>query len=271
MKRREFITLLGSAAVSCPLAVRAQQQERMRRIGVLMSLAADDPQSLASIGAFLQGLQELGWTDGRNVRLDYRFAAGDPGRYRSHATELVAASPAVILATGSPAVGPLLQTTRIVPIVFVLVLDPVGGGFVDSLAQPGGNATGFSQFEYGMGAKWLELLKDIAPRVTRAAVIRDPALTSGTAQFAAIQTVAPALGLELSPVNVRDAAETERVVAAFARASNGGLIVTSSALAIVHRESIVALAARHKLPAVYPEAQYVRGGGLVSYGPDVID
>ncbi len=226
MRRREFITLLGGAAAAWPLAARAQQPERMRRIGVLMNLAADDPEAQARIAAFLQGLQELGWTDGRNVRIDTRWAAGDADRIRRYAAELVALAPDVILATGSARSAPLLQATRTVPIVFVNVPDPVGAGFVDSLARPGGNATGFTLFEYGMSAKWLELLKEIAPGVTRAAVLRDPAITAGIGQFGAIQSVAPSLGVEVSPVNVRDAGEIERAVAAFARSSNGGLIVT---------------------------------------------
>ena len=253
MRRREFITLLGGAAAAWPLAARAQQGERMRRIGVLMSSAADDPEGQARIAAFLQGLQQLGWTDGRNVRIDTRWAAGNADDIRKYAAELVALAPDVILATGSAIVAPLLQATRAVPIVFVHVPDPVGAGFVDSLARPGGNATGFIMFEYGLSGKWLELLKQIAPGVTRAAVIRDPAITAGIGQFAAIQSVAPSLGVEVSPVNVRDAGEIERAVTAFARSSNGGLIVTASALAAVHRDLIITLAARHKLPAVYSD------------------
>ena len=218
MRRREFITLLGGAAAAWPLAARAQQAERMRRIGVLMSLAADDPEGQARLAAFLQGLQQLGWTDGRNVRIDTRWGAGDADRIRKYAAELVALAPDVILATGSSAVGPLLQATRTVPIVFAQVTDPVGAGFVESLARPGGNATGFTMFEYGMSGKWLELLKEIAPGVTRAAVLRDPAIAAGIGQFGAIQAVAPSFGVELSPVDVRDAGEIERAVTAFARA-----------------------------------------------------
>ena len=230
-------------------------------------MAADDPESQARIAAFLQGLQQLGWTDGRNVRIDNRWAAGNADDIRRHAAELVALAPDVILAPGTATVGPLLQATRTVPIVFATVADPVGAGFVDSLARPGGNATGFMPFEYSMGGKWLELLKEIAPGVTRAAVLRDAAIASGTGQFAVIQAVAPSLGVEVSPINVRDAGEIERAVAAFARSANGGLIVTASGLAVVHRDLIVTLAARHKLPAVYFERYFVTGGGLISYGP----
>jgi putative tryptophan/tyrosine transport system substrate-binding protein len=232
---------------------------------------ADDAEGQARLAAFLQGLQQLGWTDGRNVRIDTRWAVGDADRGRKYAAELVALAPDVILAAGTAAVGPLLQATRTVPIVFVIVLDPVGAGFVDSLARPGGNATGFINFEYSIGAKWLELLKEIAPGVTRAAVLRDPAITAGIGQFGAIQSVAPSLGVEVSPVNVRDAGEIERAVAAFARSSNGGLIVTGSALAVVHRDLIITLAARHKLPAVYFLRTFVADGGLISYGPDYLD
>jgi ABC-type uncharacterized transport system substrate-binding protein len=267
LRRREFITLLGGAAAAWPLAARAQQAEQMRRIGALMTATADDPESKARIGAFLQGLQELGWTDGRNVRIDTRWPAGNADNIRKYAAELVALAPDVILAPGSATAGPLLQVTRAVPIVFVHVPDPVGAGFVDSLARPGGNATGFMMFEYSISAKWLELLKQIAPGVTRAAVIRDPGLTSGTGQFAAIQSVAPSFGVEVIPVNVREVIDVERGISAFARASNGGLIVTASALASVHRNLIITLAARHQLPAVYFERYFVTGGGLISYGP----
>jgi putative ABC transport system substrate-binding protein len=269
VKRRQFITLLGGAAV-WPLAARAQQGERMRRIGVLMPLA-DAPVGQTRIAAFLQGLQQSGWSDGRNVRIDIRWAAGDADRIRRYAAELVSFAPDVILATGSATVGPLLQATGALPIVFVIVPDPVGAGFVDSLARPGGNATGFLMFEYAVSAKWLELLKQIAPSVARVAVLRDPAITAGIGQFGAIQSVAPSLGFELSPVNVRDPGEIERGITAFAHSSNGGLIVTASALASVHRDLIAALAARHKLPAVYYERSFVNAGGLISYGPDFID
>jgi putative tryptophan/tyrosine transport system substrate-binding protein len=270
-RRRQFITLLGGAAAAWPLAARAQQPERMRRIGVLQSLAADDPEGQARLAAFAQGLQQSGWTIGRNVQIDTRWAAGDAERFRRYAAELVALAPDVILAVGAAAVGPLQQATRTVPIVFVNTSDPVGAGFVESLARPGGNATGFLLYEYGTSGKWLELLKEIAPRVTRVAVLRDSALAAGIGQLGAIQAVAPSFGVELRPVDVRDAPETERAVAAFARASDGGLIVTGSTLALVHRDLIVTLAARHKLPAVYFQRVFVTSGGLISYAPDQID
>ena len=271
MKRRDFITLLGGAALTWPLAARAQQPERTRRIGVLQSLAADDPEGQARLAAFAQGLQQAGWTIGRNVQIDTRWAAGDAERFRRYAAELVALAPDVILAVGAAAVGPLQQATRTVPIVFVNTSDPVGAGFVESLARPGGNATGFLLYEYGTSGKWLELLKEIAPRVTRVAVLRDSALAAGTGQLGAIQAVAPSFGVELRPVDVRDAPEIERAVAAFARASDGGLIVTGSTLALVHRDLIVTLAAQHKLPAVYFQRVFVTSGGLISYAPDQID
>jgi ABC-type uncharacterized transport system substrate-binding protein len=270
MKRREFITLLGGAGAAWPLAARAQG-ERMRRIGVLMNLAENDPEGKARLGAFLQGLQQLGWTDGRNVRIDIRWGGGDPDRSRRYATDLATLAPDVILASGSAALGQLLQATRAVPIVFTQTADPVGGGFVDSLARPGGNATGFIALEYGFSAKWLELLKQIAPGVTRVAVLRDAAIAAGIGQFGAIQSVAPSFGVELSPVNVRDPGEIERAVTPFAHSSNGGLIVTGSPLAFLHRDLIITLAARHRLPAVYPYRFFVTGGGLISYGPDIVD
>ena len=270
MKRREFITLAGAAAAVWPLAARAQQGERMRRIGVLLPAAADDSRLQAWVGAFLQELALLGWTIGRNVRIDTRWA-GANADIRRYAAELVALAPDVILAQGASAVGPLLQATRTVPIVVPVVVDPVSAGFVDSLARPGGNATGFMSFEFSLGGKWLELLKQIAPSVTRVAVLQDPTLPAGLGQLGAIQTAAPSFGVELRPVDVRDAGEIERAVAAFARSSNGGLIVTASGLANVHRDLIIALAARHRLPAVYYERFFVAAGGLVSYGPDYVD
>ena len=270
MKRREFITLLGGAAAAWPVAAWAQQTERVRRVGVLMSQAADDPEAQARITAFSQGLQELGWSVDRNLQIETRWATADD--LHRHAAELVALAPDVLVAaTGSTTVAPLLQATRTVPIVFVTVIDPVGAGFVASLARPGGNATGFMNYEYGMSVKWLELLKEIAPRVTRAAVLRDPAIASGIGQFGAVQAVAPSLGVELSPVDVRDAPEIERAVTSFARSSGGGLIVTPSPLANRHRDLIIMLTARHRLPAVYAWRYYVTDGGLISYGPDSID
>ena len=271
MRRRQFIGLLGGAAAAWPLAARAQQGERMRRIGVLTNLVADDPEAQARVGAFLQGLQELGWAVGRNMRIEYRWGAGDADRTRGYAAELVALAPDVILTSGASALAPLLQATRSVPVVFAQVPDPVGAGFVNSLARPGGNTTGFITYEYGLSGKWLELLTQIAPSVTRAAVIRDPAVSAGTGQWGAIQAVAPSVRVLVSPVNVRDAGEIERDVAAFAHGSNSGLIVTASALAIRHRNLIVTLAARHRLPAVYYQRGVVTGGGLISYGPNFID
>jgi ABC-type uncharacterized transport system substrate-binding protein len=275
MRRREFIALLGGAAAMpsmlWPLAARAQQGERMRRIGVLLPAAADNPEYQARVGAFLQALALLGWTIGRNVRIDTRWATANAAEIRRHAAELVALAPDVILAHGGSTVGALLQATRTVPIVFPVVPDPVGAGFVDSLARPGGNATGFMTYEYSVSGKWLELLKQIAPGVTRAAILRDPATSTGMGQFAAIQAVAPSFGVEVNPVNMRDAPEIERAVAAFARAANGGLIVAAGAAAALHRNLIITLAARHKLPAVYFERSFVATGGLISYGPDYID
>jgi putative ABC transport system substrate-binding protein len=269
--RREFITLLGGAAVAWPLAARAQQSERMRRVGMLVSVGATDPEMQTRGIAFVQGLAQLGWTVGHNVRIDTRWGAGNADDIRRYAVELAALAPDVILATSGPAVASLLQTTRTIPIVFAQVIDPVGGDLIDSLARPGRNATGFTSFEYGMGAKWLELLKQIAPGVRRVAVMRDASTAAGGGQFGAIQAAAPSFGVELNPVNVRDPAEIERAVVAFVGAPNGGLIVTGSALANVHRDLIVILAARHKLPAVYSNRVYVAAGGLVSYGPDFVD
>ena len=270
MKRREFITILGGTAVAWPRAVRAQQGERVRRIGLLQGLTADDPVAQANNAAFVQGLQQLGWTDGRNVHIDFRWAAGNVADMRKNAAELVALAPDVILAV-SQGVGSLLQVTHTVPIVFVIVPDPVGSGFVESLSRPGGNATGFLMFEYSLCGKWLELLKEIAPGVTRAAVLRDAADPSGIGELAAIQSVAPAIGLDVSPLNMGNAAEIERAVAAFAQSANGGLILTASPLSGVHRDLIIALAARFKLPAVYGERSYVTPGGLISYGPNFLD
>ena len=270
MKRREFITLLGGAA-AWPLAARAQQRGGMRRVGVLMHLAADDPEGQSRLAAFLQGLQEAGWAVGRNVNIDVRWAAGEADRFRKYAMELVALAPDVILTSAPPSIRAMQQATRTVPIVFVLVPDAVGTGIVDSLVRPGGNATGFMSYEYTLSGKWLELLKEITPGVTRAAVIRDAALSVGPAQFGVIQAVAPSLRVEVNPVNTRDAGEIERAIAAFAGSPNGGLIVTASASAIAHRDLIVTLAARHKLPAVYHRRVYLTNGGLMSYGPDFTD
>jgi len=270
IRRRDFITLLGGAAAGWPLAARAQQSDRVRRIGVLMNLAADHAESPGRVAAFLQGLRELGWTEGHNLRIDYRWGAGDVALYRRYAAELVAIAPDVILAGGGPVVASLQHATRTVPIVFTQAIDPVALGFVASLARPGGNITGFSNIEYGFSGKWIELLKRIAPGVTRAAVLRDPTVISGDSQFAAIQAVAPS-GMELSPINVHDAREIEGATTAFARETNGGLIVTASTMATVHRDLIIKLAAQHRLPAVYPNRFYVADGGLISYGPVFLD
>ncbi len=271
MRRRNFIIGIAGSAALWPLAAYAQISDRMRRIGVLMALAADDPEGQARLVAFVQGLQESGWTDGRNVRIDTRWAAGDADRVRKYAAELIALAPDVILASGGTGVGVLLQATRTVPIVFTQTADPVGAGYVDSLARPGGNTTGFTTMEYGMSGKYLELLKETAPRMARAAVLRDATVPQGIGQLGAIQAVAPSFGVEVRPIDVHDAPEIERAVTAFARSPNGGLIVLASALTIVHRDLIITLAARHKLPAVYPLRFFVTGGGLISYGPDTID
>ncbi|HEY1365274.1 MAG TPA: ABC transporter substrate-binding protein [Xanthobacteraceae bacterium] len=271
MRRREFTSWLGAAVVLWPAAARAQHLERMRRIALLLPTVADDAQGQNRNAAFLQGLQQLGWVVGQNVQIDFRWSAGKADDTRRYAAEIAALAPDVIVASGSAALGPLLEVTRAVPIVFTIVPDPVGAGFVSSLARPGGNATGFMTFEPGIGAKWLEILKELVPTVKKVAVIRDPAITAGIGQWSAIQAVAPALGIDLRPINVRDAAEIERDVADFARSANGGLILTGSALAVVHRDLIVSLAARHKLPAVYYERFYPAVGGLVSYGPDFFD
>jgi putative ABC transport system substrate-binding protein len=263
IRRRELIAALGSAA-AWPFTARAQQDERMRRIGVLMNVAADDPQAQSRIEAFLKGLQPLGWTVGRNLQIDARWAAADAGLFRRYATELVALAPDVILASTNSAVAPLQQATRTVPIVFAVTVDPVGAGFVASMARPGGNTTGFLLYEYSISGKWLELLKQIAPGVTRAAVLRDPATASGIGQFAAIQAVAPPFGVELSPVDVRHGGEIEQAITAFAHEPNGGLIVTGSPSQAVHRKLIVSLAARHRLPAVYPFRYMATEGGLIA-------
>jgi putative ABC transport system substrate-binding protein len=271
MQRRDFIKVIAGSAVGWPLAARAQQREQMKRIGMLLPGTADDPVFQARLAAFYQELALLGWSIGRNVRIETRWATANASEIRRHAAELAALAPDVILATGDSTVPPLLQATRTVPVVFPVAADPVANGYVDSLARPGGNATGFMIFEYVMGGKWLELLKEIAPNVTRVAVLRDPTSPSQTAQFGAMQAVAPSVRVEVIPVNVRDAGEIERAVADFARSANGGLIPTSSAVALRHRDLIVTLAARHKLPAIYWERFFVTGGGLISYGPDLID
>ena len=270
MRRREILTLLGVGVAAWPFAALAQQSDRMHRIGFLIGVA-DDTNSRAMYEAFRQELQQLGWIDGRNVRIDARFGAGDPVRIRKYAAELVAFSPDVILVTGSVATQLLLQETRTVPIVFTIVPDPVGSGFVNSLSQPGGNASGFMQFEYSLSGKWLELLKQVAPNVTRAAILWDPTIPAGIGQFAVIQSVAPSLGVDVRPINVSDTSETERAIAAFASQPNGGLIVTASALAVTHRELINSLAAKHKLPVVANNRIYVTSGGLISYGVDFVD
>jgi putative tryptophan/tyrosine transport system substrate-binding protein len=271
MKRRDFLTLLGGAAATWPLAARAQQAARMRRVGVLMATAADDPEGQARMAAFLQGLQQWGWTVGGNVRVDIRWTAGEAEGIRKAVTEIIALAPDVVFANTTAVVGPLLQATRTVPIVFAVVADPVGAGYVNSLARPGGNATGFTVFEYGIAGKWLELLKQIAPGITRAAVIRDAAISAGLGLFGAIQSAAPSVGLEVTPVNLHDATEIETGVTAFARSPQSGLIVLPSPLAVFHRDLIARLAARYKLPAIYPNRLFVAAGGLVSYGSDLLD
>jgi putative ABC transport system substrate-binding protein len=271
MKRREFITLLGGGAAGWPLVARAQQSGAVRRIAVLLPAAAGVADFQPRIAAFLERLQQLGWTEGRNLQIDMRWATADAAEIRRHAAELAALAPDVILAHGSTTVAPLQSATRTVPVVFAVAGDPVGAGFVDSLARPGGNITGFMTYEYSLSGKWLELLKEIAPGLRRAAILRDPTVPSGLGQWGAIQSAAPALAVEVSPVNLRDAGEIERAVAAFARTPNGGLIVTSVATAVRHRDLIIALAARHKLPAVYFERFFVAAGGLMSYGSNFID
>ena len=270
MTRRAFITLLGGVA-AWPLAVRGQQGERVQRIGMLTNLASDDQEGQTRIAAFLQGLQELGWKVGRNVRINYRWGAGNAELYRKHAAELLALEPDVIVTNGTSTIGPVLQTTRTVPVVFVNVTDPVASGFVESLARPGGTATGFASAEYGMAGKWLELLKQIAPHVKHAAVIRNPRVASGSGQYGAIQAVAPFLGMETSAIDARDAGEIERGIMALAPSSNAGLIVTANGATLVHRELIIALAARLKVPTVYRQRIFATSGGLISYGDDPID
>ena len=271
MKRREFIVLLGGAA-AWPLAARAQQGERVRRIGVLAGGAlASDADTRERNAAFAQGLQQLGWIEGRNVQIDYRYGLGKADKVREYAAELVGLQPDVLVVSGASALAPLLHETRTLPIVFVSVADPVGAGFVETMARPGGNATGFIQFEYSLSGKWLELVKEIAPSVTRVAVLRDPAVTAGVGQFAVIQSVASSIGLDVGPVNLRDAGDIERAVTALARSPNGALVVTASALSLVHSTLILELAARHRLPAIYPRRSFVAAGGLISYGFDALD
>jgi putative ABC transport system substrate-binding protein len=270
MRRRDFVKGIVGSAAAWPLAARAQQADRMRRIGVLMNAAADDPEGQARIAAFHQGLQELGWTLGRNARIDARWGAVDADSSRRYAAELVGLAPDVILAAASAAIAALQQTTRTIPIVFTSVADPVGAGFVETLAHPGGNITGFSTFEYTLSGKWLELLKEIAPGVTRAAVLRDAAVGSGVGQYAIIQAVAPSLGVEMRPIDMRDPGEIERAVVTFAQSPNGGLIIVGSPPALVHRDLIITLAAHHQLPAVYPLPYYAHSGGLIAYGPDSV-
>ena len=271
MRRRDFIKVVVGFATAWPLAARAQQSGQMKHLAVLMNETADNPEGQSRFAAFLQGLQEAGWAVGRNLRIDIRWGAGDIDRLRRYAAELVSLAPDVILGQGSSTMRPLLQATRTVPIVFPASSDPVGAGFVDSLARPGGNATGFMTFEYSLSGKWLELLKETAPTITRVAVLRDPNQGSGTSMYATIQAMAPSLRVEVTPINMRDAGEIERAIEVFTRVSNGGLIVTSGGSIDVRRDLIIALAARHKLPAVYAERNFVTAGGLISYGPDLVD
>ena len=275
MRRRQFLGVLGGVAAglaaSCPLAARAQQADRIRRIGIFTPLVAGEPEAKIRIAAFLHGLEQLGWTVGRNLQIDYRWGGGNVEAIRKYSAELAALAPDAILATGSSTVGPLLQATRSVPIVFVVVPDPVGAGFVDSLARPGGNATGFIQFEYGISGKWLELLKEIAPNLTRVAILRDAAITAGTGQWGAVQSVAPALRLEIQPINLRNATDIQRDIETFARLPNGGMIVTGSALSVLHRALFIELATRHKLPTIYFEQFFAKNGGLMSYGPNLVN
>jgi putative tryptophan/tyrosine transport system substrate-binding protein len=272
MRRREFISLVGGATAAWPLTLRAQQTERMRRIGVLMNRAADDPDGQARLAAFQQVLQQLGWSDGRNVRIDTRWGEDNVERERRYAAELLALAPDIILAAGTMSVAALQDVSRTLPIVFTAVTDPVGAGFVDTLVRPGGNVTGFMIYEYSLSGKWLELLKEIAPSVKRAAVLRNPANPAGIAAFSAIQAAAQSLGVEVSPISIHDAGEIDRAVTVFARSANGGLILTPNATVLsVHRNLIITLAARYKLPAIYPFRYMVTGGGLISYGPEIVD
>jgi putative ABC transport system substrate-binding protein len=271
VRRRDFIKAIAGLAVAWPLIARAQQSGRMRRIGVLEPLAADDPEAEARHKAFVEALQQFGWTVGQNVQLEYRSAGGDPDRLRTIVAELIALAPDVILSQSSNTLAALLQATRTIPIVFTVVADPVGAGYVDSLAHPGGNATGFTNFEYSIAGKWLELLKEIAPRITQVAVLRDPSIAAGPGQFAAIQSAAEPRGVELRPINVRDAGEIEKAITAFAGVANGGLIVTGSPTITFHRALIIDLAARYRLPAVYNTPLFARAGGLMAYGSNVID
>jgi putative ABC transport system substrate-binding protein len=271
MRRRDFLTLVGGGTVTWPLAARAQQGQRLRRVGALMNLAVEDPVSIARAKAFAQGLQALGWIDGRNVQVDYRWAASKADLFQKYTAELVALPPDAILAAGVAALPVLLQATQSIPIVFVHVTDPVGNAYVASLSRPGGNATGFLNFEYNLAAKWVEVLKEIAPKVTRAGVLRDASVSQGVGQFAVIQSVAPSLGIEVTPINLRDPVEIERDISTLARSANAGLILTAAPSGPVHRDLVIALAARHKLPAVYIERLFATAGGLVSYGPDFVD
>jgi ABC-type uncharacterized transport system substrate-binding protein len=271
MQRRDFIKVIASSAVAWPLAARAQQRERVRRVGILTPFPADDAEGQERLTAFAQALQQAGWTPGQNLRLDYRWGNGTAETMRKYAAELAALAPDVILASSSTSVSALLQVTHTVPIVFAAVADPVGAGYVESLAQPGGNATGFTALEYSFASKWLELVKEIAPRITRVAVLRDSAIASGPGQFGVLQAFAPSLGLELHPVELRDAGEIERSIKAFAQGGNGGLIVTGTPAATAHRELIIALAARNRLPAVYYSRFYCAAGGLIRYGSDFLD
>ena len=271
MRRREFITLIGSTVATWPLAVRAQQRERLRRVAILVAIAADTPGAQVSYTAFLKAFEQLGWTDGRNIQIEVRWTGGDEAEASKYAEELVALTPDVILVTGSTGAELMLKATRTIPIVFAIVPDPVGSGFVERLSRPGGNATGFMMFEYNLCGKWLELLKEIAPSVTHAAVLRDPRFVAGIGQFAVIQAVAPSVGIEVSPIDLREPAQIEHAIATFAQSPNGGIIQTASGIGGANINSIIAAAARYKLPAVYVQRPYVAAGGLISYGPNFAD